>query len=488
MFRKLLIANRGEIAVRIIKACRELNIQTVAVCSTADRGAWYTQLADEVVCIGPAAAGASYLNAEAILMAALNTHADAIHPGYGFLSENAEFAEMCAECGITWIGPQTAQIKLMGDKSHAKDFARKQGVPVLSGHSLQGLGWTSIKPLAQRLGFPLVLKASHGGGGKGIRVIADVKKLHQQLRTARQEAVASFLDDSMYLEHYLNRARHIEVQVLGTATGLLILGDRDCSLQLHKQKVIEESPASILSTEQRQKLYQLTRQLLAGTHYQSLGTVEFLFSNGRFYFMEMNTRLQVEHGVTELTTAIDIVQAQIKQAAGLPVEVDANVGLHPQCTAIEARISATLPIRQTKIEQLNWSPDVRVDTGYRVGDHLVTMYDGLIAKLMVTGSTRQVAVQNLQQALAAVQLVGPETDLAFLRATVARPEYERDQYSIHSLGRWEAEKWRIIQRRERGRRASLAVATFTTASGGRFGNVRTANTGNDWPHNNALTC
>ncbi|RRK11872.1 ATP-grasp domain-containing protein [Lactiplantibacillus garii] len=436
MFRKLLIANRGEIAVRIIKACRELNIQTVAVCSTADRGAWYTQLADEVVCIGPAAANQSYLNAEAILMAAINTHADAIHPGYGFLSENAEFAAMCAECGITWIGPQPAQIKLMGDKARAKDFARRQGVPVLAGCSIQGSNWSEIKPIAQRLGFPLVLKASHGGGGKGIRVIQDVHTLHQQLRVARQEAAASFLNDAMYLEHYLKRARHVEVQVLGTAQGLLILGDRDCSLQLHKQKVIEESPASILTTAQRQSLYQLTRQLLAGTQYESLGTVEFLFADGQFYFMEMNTRLQVEHGVTELTTGVDIVQAQIKQAAGVAVQIAPDTGLHPRCTAIEARITATLPIRRTTIERLTWPQNVRVDTGYRTGDDLVTMYDGLIAKLMVTGPTRKVAVTALRRALTTVKLLGPETDLAFLRATVARPEYVQDEYSIHSLSRW----------------------------------------------------
>lgn len=439
MLHKLLIANRGEIAVRIIRACQELNIKTVAVCSTADRGAWYTQLADEVVCIGPAAASASYLNAEAILMAALNTHADAIHPGYGFLAENADFAAMCAECGITWIGPQTAQIKLMGDKALAKDFARRQGVPVLTGRSIQGMDWTEIKPIAMQIGFPLVLKASHGGGGKGIRVITDAQMLHHQLRAARQEAAASFLNDAMYLERYLGDARHVEVQVLGTAAELLILGDRDCSLQLHKQKVLEESPASVLSHEQRLELYRLSRQLLAGTHYQSLGTIEYLFANGKFYFMEMNTRLQVEHGVTELTTGIDIVQAQIKQAAGQRNELDANVGLHPRSTAIEARITATVPVRQTKIERFVWPKDVRLDTGYRAGDRLVTMYDGLIAKLMVTGPTRRAAVANLQRALADVELVGPTTNLAFLRATIARPDYVHDRFTIHSLAEWEAQ-------------------------------------------------
>ena len=440
MFRKLLIANRGEIAVRIIRACQRLKIQTVAVCSTADRGAWYTQLADECVCIGPAAASSSYLNAEAILMAALNTHADAIHPGYGFLAENADFAAMCAECGITWIGPQSAQIKLMGDKSRAKDFAKRQGVPVLTGRSIQGLDWSEIKPIAQALGFPLVLKASHGGGGKGIRVIDDVHALHQQLRAARQEAAASFLDDAMYLEHFLTTARHIEVQVLGTAQKLYILGDRDCSLQLRKQKVLEESPASVLTKTQRADLYRLSHQLLAGTGYQSLGTIEYLFADGHFYFMEMNTRLQVEHGVTELTTGIDIVAAQIKQAAGLAINFEPNVGLRPRCIAIEARITATLPIRQTTIDQFDWPANVRIDTGYRKGDQLVTMYDGLIAKLMVTGPTRAAAVTNLQATLAAFRLTGPATNLAFLRRTVARADYVADQYSIHSLGRWEVEK------------------------------------------------
>ncbi|AYG36454.1 acetyl-CoA carboxylase biotin carboxylase subunit [Lactiplantibacillus pentosus] len=440
MFRKLLIANRGEIAVRIIKACRQLNIQTVAVCSTADRHAGYTQLADEVVCIGPAAASGSYLNAEAILMAAINTHADAIHPGYGFLAENADFAAMCAECGIAWIGPQTEQIKLMGDKAQAKAFARQQQVPVLAGQSIQGLDWPEIKQAAIAIGFPLVLKASYGGGGKGIRVLSDAHELHQQLRAARQEAAASFLNDAMYLEQFLTTARHIEVQVLGTGQDLFILGDRDCSLQLHKQKVLEESPASILTAAQRRNLYELSRQLLAGTHYQSLGTIEYLFADGQFYFMEMNTRLQVEHGVTELTTGIDIVAEQIKQAAGVAVTFPEHVGLQPQCIAIEARLTATLPVTQTKIETLQWPEHVRIDTDYHQGDHLVTMYDGLIAKIMVTGDDRITAVHNLQRALAAVKLQGPTTNLDFLRQTVARPAYVNDQYTIHSLARWEASK------------------------------------------------
>lgn len=440
MFHKLLIANRGEIAIRIIKACRQLNIKTVAVCSTADRQAWYTQLADEVVCIGPAPAAESYLNAEAILMAAINTHADAIHPGYGFLAENADFAAMCAECGITWVGPQATQIKLMGNKSRAKDYARQQQVPVLAGASIQGLSWPQIKHMATEMGFPLVLKASHGGGGKGIRVLSDVQALHQQLRAARQEAAAAFLNDAMYLEHFLPHARHIEVQVLGTGDQLYILGDRDCSMQLHKQKVLEESPASSLTAEQRQKLYHLSRQLLAKLGYQSLGTIEYLFSDGRFYFMEMNTRLQVEHGVTELTTGIDIVVAQLKQAAGAPLDLPVVTDEKPRCIAIEARITASLPLKQTLIQQLDWPAGVRVDTGYRAGDHFVTRYDGLIAKLMVTGATRPAAVSRLQTALAAVKLVGPTTNLSFLRQTVARPEYVADTYSIHSLARWEGEK------------------------------------------------
>ncbi|BDZ30013.1 biotin carboxylase N-terminal domain-containing protein [Lactiplantibacillus sp. WILCCON 0030] len=440
MFHKLLIANRGEIAIRIIKACRQLNIQTVAVCSTVDRHAWYTQLADEVVCIGPAPAANSYLNAEAILMAALNTHADAIHPGYGFLAENANFAAMCAECGITWVGPQAAQIKLMGDKSLAKDYAREQRVPVLAGASIQGLAWPQIKQLATKIGFPLVLKASHGGGGKGIRVLATAQALHQQLRAARQEAAAAFLNDAMYLEHFLPTARHIEVQVLGTADQLYILGDRDCSLQLHKQKVLEESPASVLTRSQRQTLYRLSHQLLADLNYQSLGTIEYLFAEGQFYFMEMNTRLQVEHGVTELTTGVDIVVAQLRQAAGEAIDYPTTIGLKPRCVAIEARITASLPIRQTVIKTLTWPTGVRIDTGYRAGDHLVTMYDGLIAKLMVTGPTRAAAVQKLQAALAAVEVSGPATNLAFLQQTVARPAYAADTYSIHSLARWEAEK------------------------------------------------
>ncbi|ETY75196.1 acetyl-CoA carboxylase biotin carboxylase subunit [Lactiplantibacillus fabifermentans] len=438
MFRKLLIANRGEIAVRIIKACRQLNIKTVAVCSTADRQAWYTELADEVVCIGPAAATASYLNAEAILMAALNTHADAIHPGYGFLAENADFAAMCAECGITWIGPQADQIRLMGDKSQAKDFARQQGVPVLTGQSIQGLAWPQIKQVALKIGFPLVLKASHGGGGKGIRVLQDAQQLHQQLRIARQEAAASFLNDAMYLEQFLPAARHIEVQVLGTGTQVHILGDRDCSLQLHKQKVLEESPASILTANQRLDLNRWSQQLLAQTGYQSLGTIEYLFADGQFYFMEMNTRLQVEHGVTELTTGVDIVIAQIKQAAGEQLTFPAT--LTPRCHAIEARLTAIQPIEATTIQQFNWPKAVRVDTGYRTGDQFVTMYDGLIAKIMVTGADRAAAVQALQRALAAITWVGPATNLAFLRATAHRSAYIQDQYSIHSLARWEAEE------------------------------------------------
>ena len=323
----------------------------------------------------------------------------------------------------------------MGDKARAKDFARQQAVPVLAGQSLQGLAWPDIKHAAAKIGFPLVLKASYGGGGKGIRVLTNVHELHQQLRAARQEAAASFLNDAMYLEQFLTTARHIEVQVLGTGTKLFILGDRDCSLQLHKQKVLEESPASILTETQRRTLYDLSRQLLAGTHYQSLGTIEYLFADGQFYFMEMNTRLQVEHGVTELTTGIELWLNKSNRRLASRLIFQSMLACSPR-TAIEVRLTATYRL-QTRIERLSWAADAMSGYGLSSGDRLVTMYDGLIA---VDGHRREPSASRAQltTGLSASNIDGTHDELNFLQQTVARPAYIHDQYTIHSLARWEA--------------------------------------------------
>ncbi|MBU7563020.1 acetyl-CoA carboxylase biotin carboxylase subunit [Pediococcus ethanolidurans] len=436
MFKKILIANCGEIAIRIIKACQQLKIATVAVYSTADRQALFVQLADEAVCIGPASAKNSYLNREAILMAGINTNADAIHPGYGFLSEDELFAQMCEECGMTWIGPQASLIHDFSDKTNSRKIAKKLGLPIIP-----GTGMITSEPQlydqANKLGYPVLLKASHGGGGKGIRMASSAKDLFVKYETVKEEAGSSFLDGSIYLERDFEAARHIEVQVLGMPEKLLILGDRDCSLQKHRQKIIEESNASILTQAERQHLYKLVHQLLDGADYQSLGTVEFLFVQHQFYFLEMNTRLQVEHGITEETSGVDIVQAQIKVAAHEPFELP---NLNFQGHAIECRLNAendmTAHLFETgKLTEFAMPTGIRVDTGLQRGDVLTPFYDRLLAKIIVHGTDRTMAVKKMQDALAQTKVNGIGTNLKQLKQIISSEQFIKDNYYIHSVGK-----------------------------------------------------
>ncbi|WP_412988742.1 acetyl/propionyl/methylcrotonyl-CoA carboxylase subunit alpha [Pediococcus siamensis] len=434
MFKKVLIANRGEIAVRIIKACRKLGIATVAVYSQADRKALFVQLADEAVCIGPASAKASYLNREAILMAGINTNADAVHPGYGFLSEDELFAQMCAECGLTWIGPRPQLIHDFSDKTHSRKIAQQRGLPIIPGSGLI-TSETELYAQASALGYPVLLKASHGGGGKGIRVARSAKELLAKYQVVKEEAGTSFLDSAIYLERDFEDARHIEVQVLGLPKQLVILGDRDCSLQKHRQKVIEESNASILTSKERQQLYHLVHQLLDEAQYESLATVEFLFVHHKFYFLEMNTRLQVEHGVTEETSGVDIVCAQIKVAAKMPFTVP---HLDFKGHAIECRLNAENDLKAQifesgKLTQFKLPPAVRIDTGFQAGDLVTPFYDRLLAKIIVYAKDRPTAIKKMQAALAAIQIDGIGTNLAELKRIVKSRSFIEDRYHIHSV-------------------------------------------------------
>ncbi len=433
MFKKILIANRGEVALRIIQACRQLNIATVAVYAKVEHHSLFVQQADEAYCVGPDTAPSSYLNREGILMAALLSGADAIHPGYGFLAEDALFAKMCAECGLTFIGPQPETIALLADKAAAKTYAQQQDVPVIPGGS--GLkDEAALRQTAARLGYPVMLKASFGGGGKGMRVLSSERELQHQYHLIQEEARQAFLNDAVYLEKYLTRARHIEVQVLQDQAGhLQLLGDRECSLQRNHQKVVEESPAAILTPAERENLYQLARQIMAGLDYVGLGTLEFLFAEHHFYFLEMNTRLQVEHAVTELTTGMDLVVTQIEVAAGKLIKPGVQTF---KGHAIEVRLNAQAQgalLATGRLETFRLFTGARVDTGYREGDQILPYYDALVAKILVKQPTRKKAIEKLQRCLQHVQIKGIGTNLATLTQIMALPSYQANLVDIHFL-------------------------------------------------------
>ncbi|KRM99791.1 acetyl-CoA carboxylase biotin carboxylase subunit [Loigolactobacillus rennini] len=433
MFRKILIANRGEVALRIIRACQQLKIATVAVYAQAEQHSLFVQQADEAYCVGPDTAQSSYLNREGILMTALLSGADAIHPGYGFLAEDAVFAQMCAECGLTFIGPKASVIELLADKAAAKKFARQQGVPVIPG-GMQLKNEQDLRTKAKQLGYPVMLKANFGGGGKGMRVLASDHELRHQYHLIQEEARQAFLNDAVYLEKYLPHARHIEVQILQDHNGhLQILGDRECSLQRHHQKVVEESPAAILQPQQRQTLYQLAQRLMAGLAYTGLGTLEFLFTGQQFYFLEMNTRLQVEHAVTEMTTGADLVTTQIQVAAGKTVQPKiATFKGH----AIEVRLNAQPQenlLATGQLTKFRLFTGARVETGYREGDQILPYYDALIAKILVKQPTRLQAVTKMQCCLQRVQISGIGTNLPLLKQIMGLPSYRANLVDIHFL-------------------------------------------------------
>lgn len=445
MFTKVLIANRGEIAVRIIRACREMGLPTVAVCSTADRGALHAQIADECVCIGPAPSKDSYLNMSAILAACEQTGADAIHPGFGFLSENAYFARLCATCGVKFVGPTPESIELLGNKARAKATMRDAGVPVVPGSDGAVADAEEAKAAAAKIGYPVMIKASAGGGGRGIRIAHTPKEFEGAFNTARQEAIACFGDGDIYLEKFLINPRHIEIQVLADEHGNVIhLGERDCSVQRRNQKVIEESPspASVMDADLRRRMGEAAKKAVRAVGYHNAGTIEFLVdSRGDFYFMEMNTRIQVEHPVTEFVTGIDIVKQQLHVALGEAL-VLRQEDICIQGHAIECRINAENPelgFRPSpgKITALYTpgGPGVRIDSAVYAGYTIPPYYDSMIAKLIVHAATRQEAIMKMRWALAEFLVEGVDTNIDFQLSLLHNHEFETGNYDIGFLDR-----------------------------------------------------
>ncbi|WP_400769312.1 acetyl-CoA carboxylase biotin carboxylase subunit [Methylosinus sporium] len=439
MFDKILIANRGEIALRILRAAKELGIATVAVHSTADADAMHVKLADESVCIGPPAARESYLNIPALLSACEITGADAVHPGYGFLSENARFAEIVSEHGLTFIGPKAEHIRLMGDKIEAKATAKRLGIPCVPGSDGPIADGKEGAKVAAKIGYPVLVKAASGGGGRGMKVARSEAELHSAIATARAEAKAAFGDDTVYLEKYLDKPRHIEIQIFGDGKGQAIhLGERDCSLQRRHQKVWEESPSPALNDEQRAEIGEICAKAMREMHYAGAGTIEFLYENGSFYFIEMNTRIQVEHPVTEAVTGVDLVSEQIRVAAGSPLSLrqeDIWFWGH----AIECRVNAEHPssFRPSPGRIAYYHPPggvgVRVDSSAYQGYTIPPNYDSLIGKLIVHGRNRTEALMRLRRSLDEFIIDGVDTTLPLFRTLVRNADVQNGVYDIHWL-------------------------------------------------------
>ncbi len=439
MFDKILIANRGEIALRVLRAAKELGIATVAVHSTADADAMHVRLADESVCIGPPAARDSYLNIPALVSACEITGADAIHPGYGFLSENARFADIVADHNITFIGPKPEHIRLMGDKIEAKRTAKRLGIPVVPGSEGGVTDGSEAKRIAAEIGYPVLVKAAAGGGGRGMKVARSEDELSVALQTASTEAKAAFGDDAVYLEKYLEKPRHIEIQVLGDGKGNAIhLGERDCSLQRRHQKVWEESPSPALNAAQRARIGGIVAKAMQEMQYLGVGTIEFLYENGEFYFIEMNTRIQVEHPVTEMITGIDLINEQIKVAAGSPLSLrqeDVRIEGH----AIECRINAEHPatFRPSPGTVTYFHPPgglgVRVDSAVYQGYTIPPYYDSLVGKLIVHARSRDECMLRLRRAIDEFVIGGIETTLPLFSTLVRNPDIQNGQYDIHWL-------------------------------------------------------
>ena len=422
MIHKILIANRGEIAVRIIRACRELGIQSVAVYSEADKDALHAQLADEAVCIGPAPSKDSYLNMENIISATINTGAEAIHPGFGFLSENQKFAKLCEECNITFIGPSSEIIRKMGNKTEARNTMMEAGVTVIPGWNQNVESVEEGKEIAAKLGYPVIVKAALGGGGKGMRVAMSEEEFENAYLTARKEAGAAFGDDSVYMEHFIEHPRHVEVQILADAYGNVVhLGERDCSIQRNHQKFIEEAPCKAISEELRARMGEQAVKAAKAVGYENAGTIEFLLENEKdFYFMEMNTRIQVEHPVTEWITGVDLIKEQIKIASKEKLsftQEDVRMEGH----SIECRINAENPEKNFrpspgKIENLYLpgGKGIRMDTAIYSGYEIPPYYDPMIAKLIVHGTTREEALRKMRSALGEVIIEGIDTNVDYL--------------------------------------------------------------------------
>ena len=430
MFHKILIANRGEIALRIIRACKELGIKTVAVHSDVDREGLHVKMADESICIGPAPSISSYLNMKAIISAAEVTDADAIHPGYGFLSENAEFAEICNNCGITFIGPSPESMRLMGDKISARQTVIKAGVPILPGTTEGVKSPEEAKKIAAKIGYPVIIKATAGGGGRGMKVVHSPGSLANAFAAARSEAQAGFGNPEVYIEKYCERPRHVEIQILGDKHGNVIhLGERDCSIQRRHQKLLEEAPCPVLTPETRKKMGECAVAAAKAVQYHSAGTMEFLLDqSGDFYFMEMNTRVQVEHPVTEMITGIDIVKEQIRVAAGLKLRYkQSDVKIHGH--SIECRINAEDPVKFTpspgKIDGYHTPGGlgVRVDSAVYDQYKVLPHYDSMIAKLIVHADTRDEAIRRMARALDEYIIEGIKTTIPLHKRIMNNKEF-----------------------------------------------------------------
>src|SRR5438270_2198769 len=445
MFKKVLIANRGEIALRIIRACRELGIATVAVHSLADSNALHVKFADESVCIGPAPAKQSYLHIPAIISAAEVTGAEAVHPGYGFLSENAEFAEMTIRCGLKFVGPPPAIRRLMGGKISARKAMVEAGVPILPGTGLLETDDQALTAVDE-IGLPVTIKASAGGGGRGMKIVKDRGRLLASLEVARAEALAGFGSSDVYLERYVEAPRHIEVQVVADGQGgVAILGERECSIQRRHQKLVEEAPSIALSDAERERLLAICEKAMRAINYSNVGTMEFLYEKGNFYFMEMNTRIQVEHTVTEMVTGLDLVREQIKLAWGESLSPTFTGRFKPRGHAIECRINAEDPVKFTpspgRITALNLPGGfgVRVDTHIYEGYVVPPNYDSLLAKLIVHAEDREAAIRRLRRALDEFVVEGIQTNLAFHRRLIDHPDFVQGRLDTHFLERFSTE-------------------------------------------------
>ena len=442
MFKKILIANRGEIALRVLRACQELGIKTVAIHSQADESAMHVRMADESICVGPASAQSSYLNVPAIITAATLTNADGIHPGYGFLSENQRFAEIIEEHNIKFIGPHSSHIKVMGNKIDAKKIMDDNEVPTVPGlNDLSDI--KKIKEFISKVKFPIIVKAASGGGGKGMRVVNEFNDLEKSINSAKIEAKKSFNDDTVYLEKYLKNPKHIEIQILADAYGNVVtLGERDCSIQRKHQKLIEESPSIILTNKERNEISELCRKAVKSIGYEGVGTLEFLYENKKFYFMEMNTRLQVEHPVTEMITSTDLVKQQILAAQGEKLyfnQDDIEIRGH----SIECRINAEHPETfipsPGKVTQYHQPGGlgIRVDSGVYQGYTIPPHYDSLIAKLITYGDSRNDCIQKMKRALEEYVIIGIDTNIQLHQKIIQSDEFVSGNYDINYMSRFD---------------------------------------------------
>ena len=441
MIRKLLIANRGEIAVRIIRACREMGIEAVAVYSEADKESLHTQLADEAICIGPGPSAGSYLNMESIISAAMISGADAIHPGFGFLSENARFAQICEQCGITFVGPPSQVIQNLGNKQIARNTMMAAGVPVIPGTEEAILDAKTGAEKAAQIGYPVIIKAALGGGGKGMRTAFFPEEFELAFLTAQKESQIAFGDGTMYIEHFVEHPRHIEFQILADSQGNVVhLGERDCSIQRNHQKMIEESPSMAVSEELRKEMGIAAVKAAKAAHYVNAGTIEFLLEKtGKFYFMEMNTRIQVEHPVTEWVTGLDLVKEQLKIASGEPLSFSQK-DIHIQGHAIECRINAENPWKNFRPSpgtitdlHLPGGQGIRVDTGIYSGYQIPPYYDSMLAKLIVHGDNRQEAIAKMKGALGEVIIQGVDTNVDYQFEIMNDPDYQKGEFDIGFL-------------------------------------------------------